>query len=134
MSQEENKAIVRRFFEEAWNRQNMDVIDEIFASTVVFNGQSVTRDALKQALAGRRTAFPDIQVTVDDQVAEGEKVSTRRTWRATHRGPYRGVAPTGKQVKWTQISVVRFSQSRIVEDWAVADELSILQQLGALPT
>jgi len=134
MSQEENKAIVRRFFEEAWNRQNMDVIDEIFASTVVFNGQSVTRDALKQTLAGRRAAFPDIQVTVDDQVAEGEKVSTRRTWRATHRGPYRGVAPTGKQVKWTQISVVRFSQSRIVEDWAVADELSILQQLGALPT
>ena len=134
MSQEENKAIVRRFFEEAWNRQNLDVIDEIFASTIVFNGQSVTRDAVKQALAGRRAAFPDIQVTVDDQVAEGEKVSTRRTWRATHRGPYRGVAPTGKQVKWTQISVVRFSQGRIVEDWAVADELSILQQLGALPT
>jgi steroid delta-isomerase-like uncharacterized protein len=134
MSQDENKAIVRRFFEEAWNRQNLNVIDEIFASTVVSNGQSVTRDALKQALAGRRTAFPDILVTVDDQVAEGEKVSTRRTWRATHRGPYRGVAPTGKQLKWTQISVVRFSQGRIVEDWAVADELSILQQLGALPT
>ena len=134
MSQEENKAVVRRFFEEAWNQQNLNVIDEIFAATVVFNGQSITRDALKQALGGRRAAFPDIQVTVDDQVAEGEKVSTRRTWRATHRGPYRGVAPTGKQVKWTQISVVRFSQGRIVEDWAVADELSILQQLGALPT
>lgn len=134
MSQEENKAIVRRFFEEAWNQHNLNVIDEIFASTVTFNGQSITRDALKQALAGRRAAFPDIQVTVDDQVAEGEKVSTRRTWRATHRGPYRGVAPTGKQVNWTQISVVRFSQGRIVEDWAVADELSILQQLGALPT
>ena len=134
MSQEENKAIVRRFFEEGWNRQNLDVMDEIFASTVVLNGQPVTREALKQALAGRRDAFPDIQVTVDDQVAEGEKVSTRRTWRATHRGPYRGVARTGKQVKWTQISVVRFSQGRIVEDWAVADELSILQQLGALPT
>jgi steroid delta-isomerase-like uncharacterized protein len=130
MSQEEK----RRFFEEAWNRQNLDIIDEIFASTVVFNGQSVTRDALKQALAGRRAAFPDIQVTVDDQIAEGEKVSTRRTWRATHRGPYRGVAPTGKRVKWTQISVVGFSQGRIVEDWAVAHELSILQQLGALPT
>ena len=97
------------------------------------NGQSVTREALKQALAARRVAFPDIHVTVDDQVAEGQKVSTRRTWQATHRGPYRGVAPTGKQVKWTQISVVRFSEGRIVEDWTVADELSILQQLGALP-
>jgi steroid delta-isomerase-like uncharacterized protein len=133
MSQEKNKAIVRRFFEEAWNQQNLNVIDEIFASTVVFNGQPITRDALKQALAGRRSAFPDVHVTVDDQVAEGEKVSTRRTWRATHQGPYRGIAATGKQVKWAQISVVRFSRGRIVEDWAVADELSILQQLGALP-
>jgi steroid delta-isomerase-like uncharacterized protein len=133
MTTEEHKMIVRRFFEEAWNQQNLNVVDEIFAPTVIFNGQSVTREALKQALAGRRVAFPDIQVTVDDQVAEGEKVSTRRTWRATHKGPYRGVAPTGKAVKWTQISVVRFSQGKIVEDWAVADELGILQQLGALP-
>lgn len=83
-------------------------------------------------MESRRAAFTDIHVTVEDQVAEGEKVSTRRTWRATHRGPYRGVAPTGKQVTWTQISVVRFSQGRIVEDWAVADEVGILQQLGAL--
>jgi predicted ester cyclase len=134
MSGEQNKAIVRRFFEEMWNQQKENVIDEIFASTVVFNGQAITRDAFKQALAGRRAAFADIRVTVDDQVAEGEKVSTRRTWRATHRGPYRNVAATGKQVTWTQISVVRFSEGRIVEDWAVSDELSILQQLGALPT
>jgi len=134
MSEEENKVTVRRFFEEVWNQQKDDVIDEIFASNVIFNGQPITRDALKKTLAGRRTAFSDIHVTVDEQVAEGERVSTRRTWRATHRGPYRGVAPTGKQVTWTQISVVRFSQGRIVEDWAVADELSVLQQLGALPT
>lgn len=133
MTPEEHKMIVRRFFEEAWNRQNLDVVDEVFAPTVIFNGQSITREALKQALAGRRVAFPDIQVTVDDQVAEGEKVSTRRTWRATHKGPYRGVGATGKVVTWTQISVVRFSQGRIVEDWTVADELSILQQLGVLP-
>ena len=134
MSTEDNKAIVRRFFEEVWNQRNENVIDEVFASTVLFNGQSITRDAVKQALAGRRTSFPDISVTVDDQVAEGDKVSTRRTWRATHRGPYRGVAPTGKLVTWTQISVVRLSRGRIVEDWAVADELTLLQQLGALPT
>lgn len=132
MSEEQNKAVVRRFFEEVWNHGKEDVIDEIFAPTVLFNGQSITREALKRALAGRRTAFSDIHVTVEDQVAEGEKVSTRRTWRATHRGPYRGVAATGKRVTWTQISVVRFSQGRIVEDWAVADEVGILQQIGAL--
>jgi predicted ester cyclase len=90
MSEEQNKAIVRRFFEEVWNQQKDNVIDEIFASTIIFNGQSITRDARKQALAGRRNAFSDILVTVDDQVADGEKVSTRRTWRATHRGLYRG--------------------------------------------
>src|SRR5215510_3319821 len=132
MSEEQNKAVVRRFFEEVWNQGKDDVVDEIFAPTVVFNGQSITREALKRGLAGRRTAFSDIHVTVEDQVAEGEKVSTRRTWRATHRGPYRGVAATGKRVTWTQISVVRFSQGRIVEDWAVADEVGILQQIGAL--
>ena len=132
MSGERNKAVVRRFFEEVWNQGKEEVIDEIFAPTVVFNGQSITREALKRGLAGRRVAFSDIHVTVEDQVAEGEKVSTRRTWRATHRGPYRGVAPTDKQVTGTQISVVRFLQGRVVEDWAVADEIGILQQLGAL--
>ena len=67
MSEEQNKAVVRRFFEEVWNQQKDNVIDEIFAPNVLFNGQSITRDALKQALAGRRNAFSDIHVTVDDQ-------------------------------------------------------------------
>jgi predicted ester cyclase len=80
----------------------------------------------------RLSAFPDIQVTVDDQVAEGERVSTRRTWHGTHQGPYRGIAATGKRVTWTQISIVRLVGGRIVEDWAVADELSLLQQLGQI--
>lgn len=81
-------------------------------------------------MAARRAAFPDIYVTVEDQVAEGDKVSTRRTWEATHRGSYRGIAATGKRVKWSQISIVRLADGKIAEDWAVADELSILQQLG----
>ena len=61
---------------------------------------------------------------------DGDKVSTRRTWQGTHQGPYRGVAATGKRVTWSQISIVRIVNGRIVEDWAVADELGILQQLG----
>jgi len=129
---EVHKAIARRFFEDVWNQQKLEAIDDIFAATVVLNGQSVARNAFRQLVAARRAAFPDIQVTVEDQVAEGDKVSTRRTWQATHQGPYRGVAATGRRVKWTQISIVRFVEGRIVEDWAVADELSILQQLGQL--
>ena len=133
MTPEENKAVARRFFEEVWNNQNLDVVDEVFAPTVIFNGQPMPRDAIKLLVTARRAVFPDIQVTVEDQVAEGDKVSTRRTWRATHQGTYRGITATGKPVKWTQISIVRLAEGRIVEDWPVADELSILQQLGHLP-
>lgn len=132
MTPHEHKAIVRRFFEEAWNHRKLDVIDEVFAPIVIFNGQPVALETIKQSLAGRRAAFPDIQVTVEDQAAEGDKVSTRRTWRGTHQGPYRGIAPTGKRVMWTQISIVRLSEGKIVEDWSVADELSLLQQLGCV--
>jgi steroid delta-isomerase-like uncharacterized protein len=132
MTPHEHKAIVRRFFEEVWNQQKLDVMDEVFAPTVVFNGQPVALEVIKTSLAGRRAAFPDIQVTVEDQAAEGDKVSTRRTWHGTHQGPYRGIPPTGKRVTWTQISIVRFAEGRIVEDWNVADELSLLQQLGCV--
>jgi steroid delta-isomerase-like uncharacterized protein len=130
MTLDQHKAIARRFFEEVWNQQKLEAIDEIFAPMVMFNGQLVARDIFRQVVAARRAAFPDIQVTVEDQVAEGNKVSTRRTWQGTHQGSYRGVAATGRRVKWSQISIVRIAEGRIVEDWAVADELSILQQLG----
>jgi len=130
MSPDQLKALVRRFFEEVWNQQKMDVMDEVFAPTVVLNGQAMKREAIRQVVASRRAAFPDIRVTVEDQVAEGEKVSTRRTWHATHRGSCRGIAPTGTEVSWVQISIVRFAEGKIVEDWPVTDELSLLRQLG----
>jgi predicted ester cyclase len=79
MSPDQLKALVHRFFDEVWNQQRMDVIDEVFAPTVVLNGQAVKREAFRQIVAGRRAAFPDIRVTVEDQVAEGDKVSTRRS-------------------------------------------------------
>ena len=122
MTPEEHKAIARRFFEEVWNQQKLEAIDDIFVAPVMLNGQPVAREAFRQLVAARRAAFPDIQVTVEDQVAEGDKVSTRRTWQATHHGPYRGIDATGKRVKWTQISIVRLVDGKIVEDWAVADE------------
>jgi predicted ester cyclase len=134
MASEQHKAIVRRFFDEVWNQQKLAVIEEIFASTIILNGQPIERTALQQLIASRRAAFPDIHVTVEDQIAEGDKVSTRRTWRGTHQGTYRGIAPTGKHVTWRQIGMVRFADERIVEDWVVADEVSLLEQLGALPT
>ena len=78
MTTEEHKAIARRLFGEVWNQQKLEAIDNLFARTVVFNGQPVVRDIFRQVVAGRGASFPDIHVTVEDQVAEGEKVSTRR--------------------------------------------------------
>jgi predicted ester cyclase len=126
----QNKAVARRFFEVVWNQRRLEVLPEILASTLIWNGQQVSRDVIEQAISARLAAFPDMHVTVDEQVAEGDKVSTRRTWTGTHSGVYRGIEPTGKQATWTQISIVRFEEGKVVEDWAVADELALLQQLG----
>ena len=126
----QNKAVARRFFEVVWNQRRLEVLPEILASTLIWNGQQVSRDVIEQAISARLAAFPDMHVTVDEQVAEGDKVSTRRTRTGTHSGVYRGIEPTGKQATWTQISIVRFEEGKVVEDWAVADELALLQQLG----
>ena len=133
MTSERHKALVRRFFEEVWNAHQLEVIEEVFAPTVLMNGQPLAREAIRQLVATRRASFPDIRVTVNEQIAERDKVSTRRTWEATHLGPYRGIAPTGKRLRWMQISIVRFAEGKIVEDWVVGDELGILQQLGHAP-
>ena len=126
---------MRRFFEEVWNQQRLDVIDEVFAPTFLMNGEPVPRAAIGQLVADRRAAFPDIRVTVEDLVGEGDKVSTRRRWEGTHHGTYRGVTATGRSVSWRQISIVRMADGRIVEDWVLTDELSLLRQLlGQLPT
>jgi predicted ester cyclase len=125
---------VRRFFEEVYNQRRPDIVRAIFAANVVVNGRPMALEAVEQFVASRLTtllaAFPDIHVTIEDQVAEGDKVSTRRTWHGTHQGEYRGIGPTGKRVMWTQISIVRFAGGKVVEDWVVADELGLLEQLG----
>ena len=126
----QNKAAARRFFEVVWNQRRFEVLPEIFAPTLILNGQEVSRDVIERAISARLAGFPDIHVTVDERVAEGDKVSTRRTWTGTHSGVYRGIEPTGKQATWTQISIVRFDEGKVVEDWPVADELALLQQLG----
>ena len=128
----QNKAAARRFFEVVWNQRRFEVLPEIFAPTLILNGQEACRDVIEQAISARLAAFPDMHVTVDEQVAEGDKFSTRRTWTGTHRGMYRGIEPTGKHVTWTQISIVRLEEGKIMEDWAVADGLTLLEQLGLI--
>ena len=137
MSTEENKAIVRRDWEETWNKGNLDTVDEIFATTYVGHFLSPEfppdLEGYKQFINSYRTAFPDIHITIEDEIAEGDKVVTRFTSRGTHKGELMGIAPTGEQVTVTGISIFRIAGGKIVEDWTEFDAVGMLQQLGVMP-
>ncbi len=137
MSAEVNKALVHRFFEEMLNPGNADVGDELFAVDAVdhaaFPDQVAGREGFKQAVRIVHGAFPGIHYTVEDMIAEGDRVATRWTLRGTHAGVFLGIPPSGNQVTVTGINVLRFANGQIVECWETWDRLGMLQQLGALP-
>ena len=127
-----NKALVRRFMEEVFNRGNLAVVDELWKPEAV--------EAGKRGTENLRAAFPDYHRTVEAQVAEGDLVVTRWTMRGTHRGPYRSgalgrtLAPTGRRVEVPGTSIHRLAGGRIVESWVQGnDSAQLLLQLGALP-
>ena len=138
MSTEEHKAIARRFVEEVINRQNVAVIDEIIAPDFIEHdelppGTLPGPEGQKQYIGMFLAAFPDLHVTIEDLVAEGDKVVLYQTFRGTHRGEFMGTAPTGIQVTFPGVDIVRLAGSRFVEHWSVIDALGLLQQLGAVP-
>lgn len=135
---EENKTRVRRLFEELWNKGNLSVADELFAATYTHNDPS-TPDAgrgpeseKKRALL-YRTAFPDLRLTIEDIIAEGETVMARWSCRGTHKGDLSGIAPTGKQFTISGVSIARFTGGKMVEGWINWDALGLMQQLGVVP-
>ncbi len=133
MSIEENRAIVRRHMDEVWSKGNLEVIEEIFATDFFSHGrQERGIEGLKQTIARQRTAFPDLQVTIEDIIAEGDKVVIRRTLRGTHKGEFQGIAPTDKLTALASIAIFRIDEGKIKEIWQVNDRLSLLQQLGAI--
>jgi len=135
MSTEQNKAITRRFFEVF----NLTVVDELFTPDYVHHNPSVTpelqrgREAYKQVVNLFITAFPDLHTTVDDAIAEGDKVATRWTWRGTHKGEVMGIPATGKQVVISGVSIHRIATGKIAEGWINFDALGMMQQLGVIP-
>jgi steroid delta-isomerase-like uncharacterized protein len=135
MSIEENKALVHRFFEEA-NKGNLAVIDKLCAPGYVYHGTTgdMTREQFKQYAAGLLAAFPDLNGSIDDIIAEGDNIAARYTLRGTHRGALRGVAPTGKRVTIRGIEIDRFAGGKFVETWSISDALGMMQQLGAIPS
>jgi steroid delta-isomerase-like uncharacterized protein len=138
MSTEDNKALVRRWFEELFNQGNLAIADEIVAADHIYTDPSTPGlppgpAAAKLTTDLYRSAFPDAHITIEDVVAEGDKVVTHWTARGTHKGDLFGVPATGKQATTTGMTVQRVAGAKIAETWQVWDTLGLLQQLGAIP-
>ncbi len=132
----ENKAAVRRGLEECLNKGNLAVVDELIAPSYVYHEPGVGEvrgpAGLKKLVTTYRSAFPDMHIVIDDQIAEGDRVVTRWTARGTHKGEWMGIAPTGKPVTVTGILISRFAGGRVVEEWENYDALGMMRQLGAV--
>ncbi len=138
MSEEQNKATFRRYVEEVGNEGNLELADEIFDSYLAHqsDGSVLERgpEDVRRFMGEFRQAFPDFHSTIEDQIAEGDKVVTRWTMRGTHQGEFRGIAPTGEQITVTGIGIFRFSdEGKVVESWDNFDQLGMMRQLGAIP-
>ncbi len=138
MQPEENKALIRRFVEEVLNQKNLDAVDELLTPDHLDHsvppGLPPGREGIRQGMAMYLAAFPDLQVTIDDQIAEGDKVTNRYTSRATHRGELFGLPPTGNRVTYTTTDVIRVAGGKLAKRWAVDDRLGMMQQLGVVPS
>ena len=139
MSTEENKAVVRRYLE-AHNKGTetvMAAVEELCAPDWVLHGTGGFPDmdlaGMKQMIPAFHTAFPDQHYTLEDLIAEGDKVVARVTFRGTHQGDFMGIPPTGKVVTFTGIYIPRLAGGKIVEDSGIEDQLGLMQQLGAIP-
>jgi steroid delta-isomerase-like uncharacterized protein len=135
----ENKALSRRLLDEAFNKGNVDIADEVLTSGFVNHDAALPEatvgvDAAKASMTGYRTAFPDMQFTIEDQFDSGDEVVTRWSARGTHQGDLMGIPATGKQATVTGITIDRIEGSRIAESWTNWDTLGLMQQLGAIPT
>jgi steroid delta-isomerase-like uncharacterized protein len=135
---EANKAVARRIIEEVYNGGRLEVADELVASDYVgYDAASPEPmrgpDGVKRQAEGYRTAFPDIRLTIEDEIAEGDRVVTRWTATGTHEAELFGIPPTGKQATVSGITISRIADGRIAENWISWDTLGLLQQLGAVP-
>jgi steroid delta-isomerase-like uncharacterized protein len=132
---EQNKARIRRVIEEAYSRGDLSVVDEVAASDLVIHAPSQDirgREGAKQYISMLRAAFPDLQFTIEDQIAEGDTVVTRWIANGTHKGSFQGVPATGRKIRLVGTDIDRMTDGRVVECWAHVDEFGLMQQLGAV--
>ena len=135
---EANKNVVRRLFEEVWNKGNLPVADELFAPNYAHHDPSTPDvgrgpESEKKRATLYRTAFPDLHLTIEDIIAEGQTVMARWSCRGTHKGDLSGIAPTGKQMNISGVSIAHFAGGKMTEGWINWDALGLMQQLGVVP-
>ena len=136
MSTKENKALVRRIFEEGINQNQQGVFDDLIAANYVnydFPAPSTGPEGFKMIIGMFRAAFPDMHVTLEEELAEDDKVITRGYFTGTHQGDFQGIPPTGKQINVRYIDIWRVANGKLVENWVQMDQLGLMQQLGVIP-
>lgn len=139
MSVQRNKETFRRYVEEVWIEEDMTVADEVFAQKYLSHqsdGSVLERgpEDVKKFVTEYRSAFSDVENTVEDMIGEGDRVVTRWKLQATHTGDFRGIPATGKRITMTGMGIFRFSEDgKVVESWDSMDQLGMLQQLGVIP-
>lgn len=139
MSVEQNKGIARRFIEDVFNRGNLEALDGIMAANFVEHeelppGIPRSREGAKLLFGMLRSAFPDFHATINDLIAEGDKIVISQTWTGTQKGEFMGVPPAGKRISVSVIDILRFENGMVVEHWGVMDSMTMMQQLGAIPS
>lgn len=136
MSLQENKALVRRFVEEVQSQHNPAALDELFSPDFVDRSGMTnppTLEGSRQFFTMMFAGFPDMRFTIRQQIAEGDKVMTHKTFEGTHQGPFMGIPPTGNKVEFDVIDIFTIAGNRIIEHWTVGDMLRMMQQLGVVP-
>lgn len=132
------KAILRRFVDEVFNGGNLDAIEQFIAPSYIRHDPGLPMevrgpDGVRQYIAMFRTAFPDLHLELEDLLVEGDRLALRLTGTGTHRGPLPGIPPTGRKGSVWSMEIHRFEHGKIVEQWVLIDNLSLLQQLGVIP-
>ena len=137
MSIEENTALARRWFDEVWNKVNLAEVDELCTTDFTFSyaapGVSNDREGYKQTVIMLTSGVSDLKITLEDIVAEGDKVVVRWKGSSKHTGEFIGMPATGKQLSMTGISIARIEGSKIAEEWGEMDMMGLMQQIGAFP-
>lgn len=137
MSTDQNKAIPRRFFK-AFETNDQPALKEVLSPDFVAhhpgNPRPLGREEFLQTIGAYKSAFSDQHYTIKDQIAEGDTVVTRTTWKATHSGEFQGLPPTGKRIEIGGIAIARIEDGKIAERWVMVDQLGMMQQLGLVPS